>query len=150
MVSLAATNLMTDSSTGGHLEILVGLAVFLPDVTFLHKGAASLLLSIVLHDLVLVTPLGLELNDELTLRLGRLGFRHEVVVTVRAVLVGLLELFDLLAEHLSALLADDDHFGRLFQLMILGFFVALGAVEPLSTAGSSNGALGVQDVLAHI
>ena len=150
MISLGATDLMGDTHTGGHFEVIIGLAVMLPDVTFLHEGALSALLSIVLQDLVLVTSLGLILNDELTLTLGSLGIGHEVIITVRAELVGFLELIDLLAEHLSAFLADEDHFCGFFELVILGFFVALGAVEPLSAAGGSNGDLGVEDVLAHI
>ena len=73
-----------------------------------------------------------------------------MVVAVRAVFVSFLELFDLLSKHLFALLTGKNHFGGSFQLVILSFFVALRAVEPLSAARSTDGTLSVEDVFAHL
>ena len=66
----------------------------------------SLLLSIVLEQFILVTFLLFEFNHEFTLRFGALGLNDEVVVAVGAVLVGLLEFTNVLAEALLAFLAD--------------------------------------------
>lgn len=63
--------------------------------------------------------------------LGDGGGEDEVVVAVRAVLVGLLELLRVLAEALAALLARERHLERPQQLVRLLLPVALGAVEPL-------------------
>lgn len=62
--------------------------------------------------------------------LGHDGLEDEVVVAVRAVLVGLLELLRVLAEALAALLARERHLERLHELVRLLLVVALGAVEP--------------------
>ena len=66
-----------------------------------------------------------------------------------AELIGFLVLFDLFTEDLLALLTGHNQLRSLFELMVLAFFVALGTIEPLSTAGSSDGHLGVEDMLAH-
>ena len=134
---------------GWHLEIIVRLAVVVPGVAILHQDSASLLLAIVLEHLVLVASLGFELNHQLSTVLRSLSLGHEVVVATRAVLVSLLELFDLLAEHLFALLAGENHLGSLLQLVVLFLLMALGTVEPLAAAGSANRDLGVQNVFAH-
>jgi hypothetical protein len=59
------------------------------------------------------------------------GLEDEVVIAVRAVLVGLLELLRVLAEALLALLARERHLEGLPQLVRLLLVVAVGAVEPL-------------------
>lgn len=63
--------------------------------------------------------------------LGDDGLEDEVVVAVRAVLVGLLELLRVLAEALLALLAREGHLEGLPELVRLLLVVAVGAVEPL-------------------
>lgn len=62
--------------------------------------------------------------------LGDDGVDDEVVVAVRAVLVGLLEDLGVLAEALLALLAGERHLERLQELVRLLLVVAVGAVEP--------------------
>ena len=94
---------------------------------------------------------------------------------MRAELVGLLEECHVLSEGLLALFAQERHLVRLGELVVLPLGVALGAlrsnrvnstreggqrqregqprarayVEPLLAAGSSDGSLHVEDVLAH-
>ena len=96
-----------------------------------------------------MASLGFELNDQLSTVLRSLSLGHEVVVATWAVLVSLLELFDVLAEHLFALLAGENHLGSLLQLVVLLLLMALGTVEPLAAAGSANRDLGVQNVFTH-
>ena len=68
-----------------------------------------------------------------------------------AVLIGLLELFDLLAESALALLAKEDHFHGWHELVVLApsLHVALRAVEPKFAAWCANGDLRIEDVFAH-
>ena len=75
---------------------------------------------------------------------------HEVVVTVRTVLIALIELRDVLPEGFLALLADECHLRRLCKPVRLCFCVALGTIEPLLAAGRTDGNLGIQDVLAVV
>ena len=98
---------------------------------------------------MLVASLGFEVDDEFSTVLGGLGLNDIMVVAMGAVLVGLLEFFDVLAEDLFALLAGEHHLGCTLQLVVLLLIMALGAVEPLTAAGSANGHLSVQNVFAH-
>jgi len=82
--------------------------------------------------------------------LGREGVEDEVVVAVRAVLVGFLELARVLPEALLTLLARKDHLEALQEDMVLLFLVALDAVEPFPAAWRPDGDLRVEDVFAHI
>ena len=75
---------------------------------------------------------------------------YEVVITVRAVLVALVELRDIFPEGFLALLADERHLCRLRESVGLRFCVAFGAIEPLLAAGRADGNLGIQDVLATV
>lgn len=88
---------------------------------------AVLLDAVVLEHLVVDAGV-VALDGEGGLRDG--GVEHEVVVAVRAVLVGLLELLRVLAEALLALLARERHLEGPQQLVRLFLGVALGAVEP--------------------
>lgn len=63
-------------------------------------------------------------------RLGDDGLENEVVIAVRAVLVGLLKFLRILAEALLALLARERHLEGLLELVRLLLVVAVGAVEP--------------------
>lgn len=72
-----------------------------------------------------------------------------MVVAVRTVLVRVFVLLvDVLAEALFAFLAGEDQFSSLFEAVVGGFGMAFRAVEPLFAAGTPNGNLGVEDVLA--
>ena len=73
---------------------------------------------------------------------------HKVIVTVRAVLITLIELRGIFPEGFLALLTDKRHLGRLCEPVGLRFGVAFGAIEPLLAAGRADGNLGIQDVLA--
>jgi hypothetical protein len=75
---------------------------------------------------------------------------HEVVVTVRTILIALIEIRDVFPEGFLALLADECHLRRLCKLMRLRFCVAFGTIEPLLAAGRTDGNLGIQDVLAVV
>lgn len=66
---------------------------------------------------------------------GRLGFEHEVVVAVRAVLVGVLKLPGVFAEAFLALLAGEDHLEALQEGVGLLLGVALTAVKPFLACG---------------
>ena len=68
-------------------------------------------------------------------RLGHHGIEHKVVIAVRAVLVGLLELLSIFAEALLALLAGEGEVELLAERVRLALSVALGAVEPFPTCG---------------
>lgn len=86
---------------------------------------------------------------DLELGLGGHGIEHEVVVAVRAVLVGVLHLAGVLAEALFALFAGKRHLEGLQQLVVgLLLGVAFGAVEPGAAAGRADGDLCVEDVAA--
>lgn len=67
--------------------------------------------------------------------LGRHGVEDKVVIAVRAVLVGLLELLRVLAETLLALLAGEGEVELLADGVRLVLGVALGAIVPFSTWG---------------
>lgn len=71
--------------------------------------------------------------------LGDDGVDDEVVVAVRAVLVGLLEGLGVLAEALLALLAGKGHLERLQELVRLLLVVAVGAVKPFLACSLSPG-----------
>lgn len=79
------------------------------------------------------------LSDILTLDLESslrcLCLEDEVVVAMRAVFVTLLELLNILAESLSALLASKDHFEGGLQVVCLRFGVAFCAVKPFAACG---------------
>jgi hypothetical protein len=72
-----------------------------------------------------------------------------VIVTVRAELVGLLELCNVLSEAFSALLAGKDHLVAFFQRVALLFTMALDAVKPFSATWRSNSNLGIENVFTH-
>ena len=80
-----------------------------------------------------VNPRVLGLNPQRGL--GLHGVDHEMVVAVRAVLVGVLELLRVLAEALLALLAGKGKVELLAERVRLGLGVALDAVEPFLTWG---------------
>ena len=67
-------------------------------------------------------------------------------------LIGFFVFLDVLSECLLALLASKDHFGCWLEFVIFSelVLVALWAVEPQLAAWSSDGNLGVKNVLAHI
>lgn len=71
-----------------------------------------------------------------------------MVVAVRAVLVGVLELLGVFAEALAALLAGEDQLQGLLERVRLLLVVAVGAVEPFPAAGAADADLGVKDVFA--
>ena len=73
-----------------------------------------------------------------------------MIVASGAVFVSFLELFDLFAENFLTFLASKDHLSCPFELVVLSFVVALGAVEPFPAAGCSDGDLGVEYMLAHL
>lgn len=75
---------------------------------------------------------------------------HEVVVTVRTVLVAFLEFRGVFPEGFLALLADERHLRRLGEVVRLFFRMAFRAIKPLLAAGRADGNLGVQDVLATV
>lgn len=83
-------------------------------------------------------------------RFGCHSVQNEVVVTVRAVFIALLEFGDVFPEGFLALFADERHLRRFRQPVGLGFCVAFGTIEPKLAAGRADGNLGVQDVLAHV
>lgn len=60
------------------------------------------------------------------------GVNNEVVITMRAVFVALVELLGVLAEALLALLAGKDHFVSLLKRVAFGLMMTLGAVEPFT------------------
>lgn len=76
------------------------------------------------------------LSNILTLNLQsglwRLCFEDKVVVTVRAVLVTLFKLLNILAESLLALFAGEDHFEGGLEIVCFGLGVAFCAVEPFA------------------
>ena len=120
----------------------------------LQQHRLSFWLPLILHYHVLVTRFHFKTNLQVTLCLRSLCFYDEMVVAMGAVLVGLFEFLDGLAEDLLALLAGEDEFHGLLQFMVafLAFpvlCVALRAVEPHLAAGGSDGYLGVQNMLAH-
>lgn len=80
--------------------------------------------------------------------LGLLGFQNVVIVAVRAVLVAILVLTHVFAEHLFALFAREHHFHCLLKAVCLLLGVAFGTVEPLFAAWGANGDLRVEDVFA--
>ena len=53
-------------------------------------------------------------------------------------------------EGFLALLTYEYHLGRLCKPVELCFCVAFGTIEPLLTAGRTDGNLGIQDVLAVV
>ena len=73
---------------------------------------------------------------------------YKVVVTVRTILIALIEIRDVFPEGFLALFTDERHLRRLCKRVRLRFRVAFGAVEPLLAAGRTDGNLGIQDVLA--
>jgi len=76
-------------------------------------------------------------------RLGNYRLDHEVVVTVWAVFVTLLEFRNILSKALLAFLACKCHVVRLDQFMILLFAVAVCAIEPFPTTGRADSHLRV-------
>ena len=64
--------------------------------------------------------------------------------------VSLLVFFDLLSENLLAFFAGHDQLGGGLKFVVLGVLVALGAVEPLLAAWSTEGDLGIENVFAHV
>lgn len=116
---------------------------FLVDV---KDGPQLLLLDALVLEHAVVHPGVLALDAQGGL--GDDGLEDEVVVAVGAVLVGLLELLDLLAEALAALLAGEHHLEGGLERVRLALVVALGAVEPLPAAGAADRHLGVEDVFA--
>lgn len=74
------------------------------------------------------------------------SLEQEVIVAVRAVFVALLKSLHVLAEAFLAFLAGKNHLGGAFELMVVLFGMAFGAVEPLPAAGSADGHLGVENV----
>ena len=87
-----------------------------------------------------VSTLLLYFDDETPFGLSCLCFNDKVVIAMGAVLIGLLELFDLLAESALALLAQEDHFHGGHELVVFAPFlhVALRAVEPKFAAWCAN------------
>ena len=75
---------------------------------------------------------------------------HEMVVTVRTVLITLIKLRNVFPEGFLALLTDECYLGRLRKPVGLRFRMAFGAIEPLLAAGRADGNLGIQDVLAGV
>ena len=67
----------------------------------------------------------------------------------RTVLIGLIELRDILSENFLALFAAKNNLLILHNLVVFFFGVALRAVEPLFTAAGSDLHLSVQNMLAH-
>ena len=66
-------------------------------------------------------------------------------------LISLIELFvEFFSEYFSTFFTGQNHFVLSLELMVLRFFVALWAVEPLFAARSSDGNLSVHNVFAHI
>lgn len=115
------------------------------------------------------------LSDILTLDLQSglwcLCFEHKVVVAVRAVLVTLVKLLNILAESLFTFFAGEDHFEGRLEVVCFRFSVTFCAVEPFAAcgcavlvmglrqggggaeglaAGRANRDLGVEDVFAVI
>lgn len=71
---------------------------------------------------------------------------HIVVVTVRAILVAFLVSGHVLPKCLFTFLAHESHLQCFCKLMRLRLCMALGTVEPLFAARSTDGDLGVQDM----
>ena len=71
-----------------------------------------------------------------------------MIIAVRTVLVAVLKLLHILSKALFAFFAGKGHLEGLFEVVLLGFGVAFGAVEPLATARGADGDLGVEDVFA--
>ena len=117
-----------------------GLTLIVPD------SRRLLPLNTIVSDHSRVFPDVFSLNLQTCLWL--LGFQHEVVVAVRAVLVALLERLHVFAEDFPAFLACEDHLGGAFELVVLLFSMALCAVEPLPAAWRADCDLGVEDVFA--
>ena len=93
----------------------------------------------------------LDLDDHATLCAGGLGLDDEMIVAVRAELVGLLELANLLAEGSLALFAEENQVERRHELVVFTkhIHMALGAVKPLLAAWRANRHLGVHNMFAH-
>ena len=66
-----------------------------------------------------------------------------MIVTVRTVLIALLEFRDVFPEGLLAFLTDERHLRRLCELVRLRFCVAFGTIEPQLAAGRADGNLGI-------
>jgi hypothetical protein len=78
---------------------------------------------------------------------GRDGVQNKVVVAVGAILVGLVVFVGIvLAEALFALLAGEGELRVLQERVVLGFAVALGAVEPLAACSVSGEVVGREGV----
>jgi len=74
-----------------------------------------------------------------------------MVVAMRAVLISFFVLLYIFAEYLLALLACEDEFHGLLQLVIFApqIFVAVWAVEPLLAAWCSDCNLSIHNMFAH-
>lgn len=71
-----------------------------------------------------------------------------MVVTVGTVFIALFKCCYVFSERLSTLLAQEYHFRRSAQRVVCCFCVAICTVEPLPAARSSDGDLGIQNMLA--
>ena len=114
----------------------------------LQQHRLSFWLPLILHYHVLVTRFHFKTNLQMTLCLRSLCFYDEMVVAMGAVLVGLFEFLDSLAEDLLALLAGKHELHGLHELVLAlsacpVLLVALWAVEPFLAAGGSDAHLGV-------
>jgi hypothetical protein len=105
------------------------LAQFISVVLYIKYGPPLVVLDAVIFEHAVIHACILALDAEC--RLGNDGFEDKVIIAVRAVLVGLLELLRVFPEALLALLAGEGHLEGLQELMRFLLVVALGAVEPL-------------------
>ena len=136
---------------GDHLQSAVIIVAKIVAHSIEVKNCMSLLLAIVFHHLVFVALLHAHLNDEVALCLARLCLDYIMVVTVRAVLVGVLELADVLAEDFFAFFASKNEFHSLLKLVVFteNLFVAFRTVEPPLAAGRADCYLSIHNVFAH-
>ncbi len=88
-------------------------------------------------------------TDDMELRTLDAGER-KTFGSMKEELIALLELGHVLPENFLAFFASHHNLGRLAQLVVLLFFVALGTVVPFLAAGGANLHLGVENVLAHL
>lgn len=89
----------------------------------------SCILDPLVFDELVVDPYVLALNRQGCL--GCLGVDNEVVVAVGAIFVAFLELLDVFAKTLPALLAGKDHLESLEEGVFFLFAMAFGTIEPL-------------------
>jgi len=98
------------------------------------------------HPTILPSILALKLQH----RLRCTRVQNEVVVTMWAVFIAILEFLRVFSEAFFTFLACERHIEFLEEGMGFVFGMTFWAVIPFSTAGGADGYLGVEDVLTHV